>query len=244
MQMQVMIVPTPSQPEMSGRVEAEVDPQMHIGVVDILDDEAITDQPILYTGDESETDDNEGFLDVGFMQQLVVPIVPLNVVYLGSYSEGAIPQEVPQGTDSDIDSENDQLNPRKRKASFSGGSNVTEAGSSSSVDAGDESANIGYTEWRQIQEIIDLHNGIHAHELKLAISKLLNKVKKLHLVLSAGPSTPSSSGRTYAPRESYNTKFLLPYVTWYINNELPGDVEPVRYMLIPEPEHGILYHDS
>ncbi|CAI9275848.1 unnamed protein product [Lactuca saligna] len=70
--------------------------------------------------------------------------------------------------------------------------------------------------------------------VKLAIQQLLNKVKKLNLVPSAGPSRPSSSGRTSAPRQSNNTKFLIPYGTWYINNELPVGVEPVQYLLISE----------
>ena len=49
-----------------------------------------------------------------------------------------IPQKVPQGTNSDIDFGNDQLNPQKRKASSSRGGHDVEAGSSSAV--GDPSA--------------------------------------------------------------------------------------------------------
>ncbi|KAL7604296.1 hypothetical protein Lser_V15G15164 [Lactuca serriola] len=67
MQIQVMIVPTPSQPKMTGRVEVEADPQKQIVVVEILDANATTDdQPILNIGDQLETDDYEGFLDLGF----------------------------------------------------------------------------------------------------------------------------------------------------------------------------------
>ncbi|KAL7583314.1 uncharacterized protein LOC111881298 [Lactuca sativa] len=54
--------------------------------------------------------------------------------YADAKTDQPIPDtEVPQGTDSDIDSDNDQLNPRKRKASFSGGAYDTEVGSSSVV---------------------------------------------------------------------------------------------------------------
>ncbi|CAI9298282.1 unnamed protein product [Lactuca saligna] len=71
--------------------------------------------------DQSETDDYEGFLDIGFMQQVVVSTTPLNVIYPGSCFEGKFAQEVPQGTNSDIDSDDGvQLNPQKRKASFLG----------------------------------------------------------------------------------------------------------------------------
>ena len=68
------------------------------------------------------------------MAQAIVTAVPLSVVYPDSYFEG----EIPQGTNNDIDSDDDQLNPRKRKASFSGGANNDEDGSSS--DTGDPSA--------------------------------------------------------------------------------------------------------
>ncbi|CAI9262177.1 unnamed protein product [Lactuca saligna] len=49
------------------------------------------DQPILYIGDQSDTDDHEGFFDLGFMPQAVVSVVPLNVVFPDSYFEGEIP---------------------------------------------------------------------------------------------------------------------------------------------------------
>ncbi|CAI9303069.1 unnamed protein product [Lactuca saligna] len=46
-----------------------------------------------YTSDQSKTDDYEGFLDVGFMQQAIVPDVPLNVVYPGACVEGEASQK-------------------------------------------------------------------------------------------------------------------------------------------------------
>ena len=97
------------------------------------------------------------------------------------------------------------------------------------------------------QTIIDKQKGVHAKEVKLAIQHLLNKVKKLNLVPSTGPSglsRPSLSGRTSAPRQFKNNKFLLPYGTRYINNELPMGVELDQYMFILEPEPGIFYLNS
>ena len=59
------------------RVEADL--QKEIVVVNILyADETIDDQPILDSGNQSETDEYEGFLDLGFMPPTVVP---LNVIY-------------------------------------------------------------------------------------------------------------------------------------------------------------------
>lgn len=46
------------------------------------------DQPIPDTGDQSETDAYEGFLDVRFMPQVVLPTVPLSVVFPESYFFG------------------------------------------------------------------------------------------------------------------------------------------------------------
>ena len=51
------------------------------------------------------------------------PAIPLSFVYPDAYFEG----EIPQGTHSDIESNDDQLNPRKRKVSFLGGANDAEA---------------------------------------------------------------------------------------------------------------------
>ena len=136
MKMQVVIV---SRPEMTKSGEAEADPLEPIVVVDVPDVDAATNQPIPNAGDQSETDDYEGFLDLGFMQQAVVYDVSLNIIYPSSCFEGEFSQEVPQGTNSDIDpDEGIYLNPRKMKDSFSGGAINHEARSSSA--AGDTSA--------------------------------------------------------------------------------------------------------
>ena len=120
----VVITPTSSQLRMSetGRVEANL--QKEIVVADILDADTATYHPTIETGDQSDTNDYEGFLDLGFIPQADVFVVPLNVIYPDSYFEG----EVPQGTNSYIES--DQLNPRKRKASTLGGAHEAEARSS------------------------------------------------------------------------------------------------------------------
>lgn len=60
--------------------------------------------------------------------------VPFSIVYPGSYFEGV----VPQGTHNDLESEDEQLNLRKMKASLSGRANDVEAGRSTIV--GDSSA--------------------------------------------------------------------------------------------------------
>ncbi|CAI9289760.1 unnamed protein product [Lactuca saligna] len=113
-----MIATTPSQPKMSklGRD----DNQKSIVVVEkeindhpILDDDALNDEkPIPKAGDQSETGEYEAFLELGFMVQT---IVPLNVVFPDTYFEG----EIPQRRNNHIESDNEQPNPRKRKASFS-----------------------------------------------------------------------------------------------------------------------------
>ncbi|CAI9298808.1 unnamed protein product [Lactuca saligna] len=59
------------------------------------------------TGDQSNINDYEGFLDVRFMPQVVVPDVPLNVIYLDSYFEEEVPQEINRA----IELDNDQINP-------------------------------------------------------------------------------------------------------------------------------------
>ncbi|CAI9267623.1 unnamed protein product [Lactuca saligna] len=99
---------------MNGRIEAEANPQKQIIVADIPDADATTDQPIPDIGDQSITDDYEGFLLLGFMKQA----------------------DVPQGTDSDIESENEQLNPQKWKPTFLRRAYDAEAGSYSTA-AGD-----------------------------------------------------------------------------------------------------------
>ncbi|CAI9272199.1 unnamed protein product [Lactuca saligna] len=108
-------------------------------VVDgILDTDATTnDQPIPDTSDQLDTNDYEGFLDLDFMPQSAVPF---NVVYLDSYFESEISQEVLQGTNSYIKSDDGQLNPRNRNASFLGGAHDIEARSSFTTVTGDPSA--------------------------------------------------------------------------------------------------------
>lgn len=72
---------------------------------------------------QSETDeDYVGFLDMDFMTWTVVP---LNIIYLDTFSKG----EIPHSTYSDVESDDDQLITRKRKASSPGGTNDVEAGS-------------------------------------------------------------------------------------------------------------------
>ncbi|CAI9296761.1 unnamed protein product [Lactuca saligna] len=278
------------------------------------DVDVTTDQRIPDTSEHSEDDDYEGFLNLGFMQKVVVPAVPLNFVYHGSYFKGEISLEVPQGTDIDIEYDNDQLNPRKTLVSTNENANIQSADNqvkkifnnnaekqhivsdlNDQIDRkkfGDvlthgskpnpiikvrftklrneslklhlvrkktkyeytevvyarELVKFGYGEWTKIQGINDKHKGVHAQEVKLVIQQLLNKVKKLNLVPSVGPSSagqsiPSSSGRTRAPRKYKNTMCLLPYKTQYINNELPMGVELVQYTFSPEPEHGIFSLD-
>ncbi|CAI9260916.1 unnamed protein product [Lactuca saligna] len=94
---------------MTRKVEVEFDPQKQIVVVNIPDADTTTDQLIPETSDQSENDDFEGFLDLCFRPQYVVPTILLN------------------------------LNPRNRKASFSGGAHDTEVGSpyAASAAAGD-----------------------------------------------------------------------------------------------------------
>ncbi|CAI9289824.1 unnamed protein product [Lactuca saligna] len=87
MKMQVVIVPTPSQLEMIGKVEAENEIEKLIVATDV---DATTNQPIPDTGDQLETGGYEGFLDLGFMQHDVVFSIPLNVVYVGSCFEREI----------------------------------------------------------------------------------------------------------------------------------------------------------
>ena len=46
------------------------------------------DQPIADADEQSETDHYEGFHDIGFMAEAVVPTIPLSFIYLNSYFEG------------------------------------------------------------------------------------------------------------------------------------------------------------
>ncbi|CAI9277351.1 unnamed protein product [Lactuca saligna] len=65
-----------------------------------------------------------------------------------------IQMQIPQGTDSDIGSDHDLLNPRKRKASFLGGDHDVEAGSSYAAAASDPSAS---THKKKSKLIFDLN---------------------------------------------------------------------------------------
>ncbi|CAI9289696.1 unnamed protein product [Lactuca saligna] len=108
----VAIASPPSQPKMSGSGRVEVYYQKEIVVVvkvsKIPDANAtIDDQPIPYVGDQSEIDDYGGFLDPGLMPKVIVPAVPLSVVFPDSYFDG----DIPQGTNSNIECDDDHLNP-------------------------------------------------------------------------------------------------------------------------------------
>ena len=71
----------------TGRVELDLQKEVFSNIPYV---DTTTNQPIPDTGDQSETNAYEGFLDLGFMPQ-VVPIVPLNVIYHDSYFEGEVP---------------------------------------------------------------------------------------------------------------------------------------------------------
>ncbi|CAI9262343.1 unnamed protein product [Lactuca saligna] len=150
--MQVVIA---SHPDNNERSETKADPLEPIVIVD-----ATTDQPILDIGDQSKTDECEGFLDLGFIQQAVVSTIPLNVVY--PRFEGEISQEVPQDLC-------EQVNRKK----FGGILNQRTK----------------HDPIIRIPEIINKDKSVHAQEVKLEIQQLLNKVKKLRLEPSAAPST-------------------------------------------------------
>ncbi|CAI9260052.1 unnamed protein product [Lactuca saligna] len=291
------------------RGEAGPDPLEPIVVADIPDANATIDQPISDTGDQFETNDYEGFLDLGFMQQVFVSAVPLNIVYPSSCFEGDVSQEFPQGTNSDIDFDDaylstklnrscwkfdrkkfgekahcfnnnmdkqhivsnlyNQINRKKLERFLRKNPNpiirvrCTKPKNDSlklhlvrkkteyeytEVMFAHQLVKFSYNKWMQILEIINKYKSVHAQEVKLEIQQLLNKVKKPNLVPSTGPlassSRSASSGRTDAPQHSKTTRFLLPYGTRYINDELPIGVEPIQYMFIPKPEHGIFYLNS
>lgn len=95
-----------------------------------------------------------------------------------------------------------------------------------------ESVKYGCNEWIQIQEIISIHKGVHAQEVKWAIQHLINKVKNLTLVPSSRPSQQSTLERTSKPKMSKYTKFILPYGTPYINNKQLEGMEPIQHMFI------------
>lgn len=102
----------------------------------------------------------------------------------------------------------------------------------------------GYNEWIQIQDIITKHKGIHTEELKLALQQMINKLKRLNLVPSVGPSQPFTSTTTPKQRKSKKFKFLLPFGTVYTNKRFPVSVESIQHLIIREPEHDILYLDE
>ncbi|CAI9296816.1 unnamed protein product [Lactuca saligna] len=116
------------------------DAMIVVAIISIVDADATTDyQPILESGDQLETKYYEGFLDLDFMPLADVVVVPLKTIYIDSYIKRGSSQEtkmeVPQGDNTNIDFDDGvQLNPRKSKASFSGGSLNTNVGSSSKVD--------------------------------------------------------------------------------------------------------------
>ena len=76
-------------------------------------------------------------------------VVPLSIVYPDSYFEG----DILQGTDSDKEFDDKQFNPKKRKASFSGGAMDAKAGGSSAI--GDSST---LPPSKKIKLIIDLED--------------------------------------------------------------------------------------
>ncbi|CAI9299321.1 unnamed protein product [Lactuca saligna] len=192
--MQVVIVPTPTQPEMNEKAEAEADPQKQI-----------------------------------------IAVLPLRIIDPDSYFDGEIPkEEVPQGTNSDIESELISSILKRGSLVYQGELMTLKL----------EALLFCCCEWMQIQGIIDKLVGIPAQEVKLAIQELLSNVKKLNLLPATCPSRSSSLGRIGTPRQSKNTKFLLAYCIKYISNKLTVGVEPVGYMFILEPKHGIFYIDS
>ncbi|CAI9281180.1 unnamed protein product [Lactuca saligna] len=70
----------------------------------------------------------------GENQELVMmTVIPFQNEQCESEREDNQGAKSPLGTRSDIESDDDQVNPRKRKASFLGGSNDAKAGSSSAV---------------------------------------------------------------------------------------------------------------
>ena len=102
----------------------------------------------------------------------------------------------------------------------------------------------GFSEWTQMQSIIENHKGIHAEELKLALKSLIEKIKKLDLVLADKDKRPSTSSSAPKSSRTPHSVFLYPYGTRYIDNSLPAGVEPVQHFFIRSPEHGIFYMDS
>ncbi|CAI9267957.1 unnamed protein product [Lactuca saligna] len=70
--------------EMSETGRAEADLQKEIVIANIPYVVTKIDQPIPDTGNQSETDDYKGFLDVGFMPPANVPVVHFKLAYRDS----------------------------------------------------------------------------------------------------------------------------------------------------------------
>lgn len=113
-------------PVQPGQSESQRDDNQ--GTMVVIQFELVSDdQPISEAdNDQSDTDDvaYEWLLDMDFMAQTAIP---LSIVYPDVSSKG----EIHQGTYNDIESDDDQLNPRKRKASLPRGANEVEVGISS-----------------------------------------------------------------------------------------------------------------
>ena len=104
----------------------------------------------------------------------------------------------------------------------------------------------GLSEWLQIQDIIASHKSIHAQELKVALSQLIQKCQRLKLISFPPVKDLSVGTSSAAPKKSKTNHrpFLLPCGTKYINNTLPAGVEPVQHVFIRSPEHGMFYMDA
>ncbi|CAI9292359.1 unnamed protein product [Lactuca saligna] len=180
---------------MTGWVEAEVDPQKQIIVVDIPYSDATTDQSIPDT-----------------------VVVPLNVVYPSSCFEGEISQEDPQGIDNYIDSDNVQLDPRKRKASFSGGAYDDEAGSSFAAAAGDLSASPPKTKRKLI---FDLNELLETRILPIKVKKIFkNDMEKQHIVSYLNDRIDRRNFRDVLTRRSKPDRIIILICTKARNESL------------------------
>ncbi|CAI9276458.1 unnamed protein product [Lactuca saligna] len=123
-------------------------------------------------------------------------------------------------TTSDIESDDDQCLFTKRK------DNKVEYPQRILVS---ELVNYGYSEWLQISNIIKSHKGIHAHELKLALTLMINKFKNLNMIppqdlgSSSTPKPPSVLSRIRM-RRSKQVSFLVPFGCVYINNSFTSRI--------------------